>query len=701
MSNFSLAANFVGSETNGASENSEVLPFLYVDPPLVQADINETFTIAVKVANLHDATITVQYGAGVIHVPLGNLYGLDIQFGWDPSVIQYVNHTVKIPVETYPDGVLHSPVINITDNVDETASMPGAEPGTMYWLSYTSMNPAEPFNGNGTIFEMTFKVLKASESPLLIRYATLGDENGDPICKVGETWLKPPQNGVFRAPGVPVCSLTRSANIGLVNKIMYFEASVSENLTAIEKYMWYIWDRVDIDLVSQLNPDPIYQENTTEPFFSYNFTTPGEYTVGLRVFDEDVGTSGVVSGLRLQKFKVVNSRDLKATSIEIIGGISYIKPNETLTIDVKVENLGEAPFDFTENCTVAIYFNASVINWSNLGSTTWVKAGEEQVKVSTIEPVTLTFEFNSSRFPVEEKAYYFMLNVTGTEAGYESDLTNNVKVSEEYVVYTLEEFHSVSIDSFEFGYERRTGVYAHPVIQGEEIVFYARIRNDGNVKDSFSWTLYANGTVINSGVITLEARETGEILWRNSTGTKAKPPFNETGLFNLTLKVDIINITGVGDVTSDFLRLVAPPKLTIVVSPENPAVNQTVTLDASQSYHQDPEGTIVMYRWKIEDPDGKVTYLDSGSNLTVISYVFPREGDWTVTLSVEDNFGLKYDYKRSKTSPYQLQVTVTVGGRAGGIPWWMIGLAVVLVIIIVVIAVIIRRRRMESRVSVT
>ena len=37
-----------------------------------------------------------------------------------------------------------------------------------------------------------------------------------------------------------------------------------------------------------------------------------------------------------------------------------------------------------------------------------------------------------------------------------------------------------------------------------------------------------------------------------------------------------------------------PPILNITISPETPLVNQTVTIDASQSHHQDPNGTITL-----------------------------------------------------------------------------------------------------------
>lgn len=78
-----------------------------------------------------------------------NLYGFDLEFSWNTTYLDYVSHTVKVPVETYPDGVLHGPILVVVDTVDIFA-------GT-YNCAFTTLGGA-PFNGSGTVFEMTFMV---------------------------------------------------------------------------------------------------------------------------------------------------------------------------------------------------------------------------------------------------------------------------------------------------------------------------------------------------------------------------------------------------------------------------------------------------------------------------------------------------------------------------------------------------------------
>ncbi|MEM3579644.1 MAG: CARDB domain-containing protein [Candidatus Bathyarchaeia archaeon] len=152
------------ASSSGGQEQAVV----YVDPPEIKDLMPPAnFTIKVKIANVT------------------NLYGIDLQFTWNPTIIKYVSHQKHIPKGTsagqWPDGVLNPPTIPVKDDVDESASMPGAEPGTRYWLAEASILPAKPFNGSGVIFEMKFTVVGLGKSPLHFTACTLADKNGDPI----------------------------------------------------------------------------------------------------------------------------------------------------------------------------------------------------------------------------------------------------------------------------------------------------------------------------------------------------------------------------------------------------------------------------------------------------------------------------------------------------------------------------------------
>jgi hypothetical protein len=116
---------------------------------------------------------------------VAELYGVDIQIGWTTEYIEYVSHVKMIPANTSAGGLLYSPTIPVSDQVDETASMPGSEPGTMYWLAEASMG-APKFNGNGTAFNMTFRVKNhpmGADSHIYINVtsSTLANFGGSPI----------------------------------------------------------------------------------------------------------------------------------------------------------------------------------------------------------------------------------------------------------------------------------------------------------------------------------------------------------------------------------------------------------------------------------------------------------------------------------------------------------------------------------------
>lgn len=201
---------------------------VYVDPAEVK-DIMPpgTFTIKVKIANVT------------------GLYGIDIQFTWDPTIIQYVTHSKRIPVQTYPDGILNKPTLPVRDDVDENASMPGSVPGTRYWLSEACMSPAVPFDGNGTIFEMTFQVVGLGNSQLKILYCILSDQTGKPIARTLKHGVfinySPPPVDIFVSPStvvnsslLPCENFTVSVNVTWVTNFYGFDFWLGYNNTILE-----------------------------------------------------------------------------------------------------------------------------------------------------------------------------------------------------------------------------------------------------------------------------------------------------------------------------------------------------------------------------------------------------------------------------------------------------------------------------------
>jgi hypothetical protein len=347
---------------------------------------------------------------------------------------------------------------------------------------------------------------------------------------------------------------------------------------------------------------------------------------------------------------VAVSRDLKARYITV--PLESVRPNRTFTIETVVENLGVAYFLFNENATAKLSYNSTAFDLGNLSGATWVQIGQNQTTIPRDYAKKLTFALNSSHFPTLEANYYFLLNVTGIPQGYELNVTNNLLLSTP-LLYTEGIIHNPRITVFNFGYYTGTE-YERPVIQGENTTISATVKNQGNEKDTIDVTFYANDSILKSfQLVDLGEGKEATVNW--------KGPLNP-GSSNLTV---VASAATVANHTQAWLHVIKPPKLVVEYTPELPMVNETVTLNASRSVHQDPEGAIVNYAWRIFEPgiDPEVGWpieTFAGADLTLVSYNFTQVGNWTIVLCVTDNYGFQYDARRIATADYRLSNKITV-----------------------------------------
>jgi len=103
------------------------------DPGLKTDVVGTTFSVAFYLEDTNLATDI-------------DLYGFDLQFNWSTQWVRYTDYTVTQPVEDFPAvqppspyaGILHADTMKLKKTVDESASIPLAEPGTMAWIGYSS-----------------------------------------------------------------------------------------------------------------------------------------------------------------------------------------------------------------------------------------------------------------------------------------------------------------------------------------------------------------------------------------------------------------------------------------------------------------------------------------------------------------------------------------------------------------------------------
>lgn len=165
-----------GSLTTGVISKFAINNALSSDPPI--STVNSQYVYAYvtlhpsayvrvfpEIVELENGYIVGQnFTVAVIAENMSNLYALDLKLEWNTTYLEYLNHTVTVPVENYSytvfpspySGILHSPVEIIKNDINESS-------GALS-LICNSENPASSFTGNGTILTMTFQVKNQSIS---------------------------------------------------------------------------------------------------------------------------------------------------------------------------------------------------------------------------------------------------------------------------------------------------------------------------------------------------------------------------------------------------------------------------------------------------------------------------------------------------------------------------------------------------------
>ena len=168
-----------------------------------------------------------------------NLYGFEIEFTWNPTILTCVSYKAKVPVETYPEGVLHQPVLKVKEQLNNTEGS--------YFVAYSSQAPAPSFNGSGVIFTLKFRVLGYGTSLLSFKSVKLASKGIPPKPIPFEAYnglfknftpppakLKIDPRRIIDATLVPCKNFTININIENAYDLAYFELWLSYNTTILD-----------------------------------------------------------------------------------------------------------------------------------------------------------------------------------------------------------------------------------------------------------------------------------------------------------------------------------------------------------------------------------------------------------------------------------------------------------------------------------
>lgn len=578
----------------GAELSSEY-PTVFVDPQRIVAGVNETFTVSVKVHNLNNSDVR----AGFLYIPLGNLYSFHLEFGWNPSILEYVSHTLKIPVEDYPDGVLNEPIVEgqTVDEVNEEG-VTGAEPGTLYLCEAFSRDPAPPFNcknRNATFFNMTFRVKKEGACKLdlkRVELASAGTEHCNPGMRIG-------------------------------------------------------WD-------------PNRAQYTHRDVIPAVFSTSAE-------------------------------RDVM---VEAVSATSPAGEGCNVTVDATVANNGP----FSENFTVAAYYNQSTVQVDNLFTTgNWMLI--ESLDVTGLEgggKYDWCFQWNTSDvLGGKNKAQYY-IKVNASKLDGEVNTQNNAKLSNAVLV-TIEVFWDAVVNQL----DTRGSMIRNETATLDIGVWY----NGTTCKEAFNVTLYFEKpnqeTVVSKRwTISLAGGHTWTetVTWDSTNWPEGEYTF-VANVSTVEGEVDIDN-----NKMEQELSVILPPVLQIDVSPSWEYIPPTqqfsgeykvkpeedVKLNASDSYHPMAGAEITEYKWEIIDSNSTTIDTKYGK---VIEHAF-TSGIWVVRLTVKDSFNMTYNKLRHGTYGYQASVHISAEEQpAEGGSTLYLGIVVIAIIVIAGAAYLLLKRK--------
>jgi len=240
-------------------------------------------------------------------------------------------------------------------------------------------------------------------------------------------------------------------------------------------------------------------------------------------------------------------------------------------------------------------------------------------------------------------------------------------------VYPLTGIVSIPASTWTVTYRAKTSGSASDVVAHGDIDILIR-KSDNTVRA----TLATN--VANSPSLTLVN------TWQTLTGTygwTAYTVVDQTDYLEVAYYIDVTtaqnsksvylriddNLLALADQTKIANVVFAYPNQAPVASftfsPSEPAINDTVTFDASASY--DPDGSIVSYQWDFGD--GNITTVTN----SVITHVYPTAAstvNYTVTLTVTDNEGSTGFVSQNVpvTNPTILAVSLPAGTYYGPDP---------------------------------
>lgn len=347
------------------------MPIVYVDPQYSYAAIGTLLNVSVRIFNLTNSFYQTDYewrpgtylfnytkyppGGSRYNYSLGNMYGFRVHFSWDPLALEYVNHVVKTPVEDYPDGVLHGPIITVVqDELNSSAGTYSVSQGSWFY-------PVAGFNcpnKNATIFVLTFRARPDKEwSPhsLSLEYVKLIPDPSLVEKGIMDTIPLLAFSGVFTSENIArVTDMEAGALVGtqlytpvILGEDAYVTFAVWNTGTATDVYNLTLYEGATL-LKTWMNESLASGDSET-----YNSTLKTE---GLEL---GLHTLTLKNSIMHKRTPILDSFTtsfilIQAPSLSVTSSTSDIYENETVTLSA-IEDVNQDPNTEVQNYTWLLY----------------------------------------------------------------------------------------------------------------------------------------------------------------------------------------------------------------------------------------------------------------------------------------------------------------------------------------------------------
>ena len=184
------------------------LPAVCTNPKITEVKAGQTFAIEVNITNVEDLT------------------EFSIKIYWNTTLLQYINHTVTVPKESHPGGILYSPATITRNKVNETEGS--------CWVSAKSETGTYPFSGSGTAIRIFFTAQINGTTALQISSSNLTDSYLQSIPHIrinGIIEIAPGVHDVAIANITPISKIIGVGYNALINVTLENHGTFPENFT--------------------------------------------------------------------------------------------------------------------------------------------------------------------------------------------------------------------------------------------------------------------------------------------------------------------------------------------------------------------------------------------------------------------------------------------------------------------------------------